>query len=376
MSVDRKGRPLGIVEGLPQRVTDAEVRVCEYFSLPDWAKELQDSHWLPEKVIIADPLFYCAGVDRAIIAADNLLRENAGQTVYFYHAPIHNKLKVDEWEGRGAKIVNSIAEIPYFSPTLLSAHGVGPSVWLEVQKRGLRGKDAMCPLVKKTHIDVDKFVKQGYKVLLIGKKDHDEVVGTFDHAPDDIIVIAPNISFEEMDKKLEELKGFDKLALTAQTTLVWKELVGLIEHICDRRPDLKLPNVEDVCYATQNRQEAVLAAIAEGGADLVIVFGSDESKGDYRSNNSISLREVAKGAGAASYLAEDISEVKAEWFYGYRNVGISAGASAAPERVAEFIACLREIGLKSNQISRMTVVYEDQNFTGEPESFDFSKVLA
>lgn len=371
MTVDRKGRPLGIVEGVPRIVENAQANVSAFFDLPAWVVELQRVSWLPEKVIIADPLSYCAGVERANRAADKPLDENPGQTVYFYHAPIHNRSKVEEWIARGAKIVNSLDEVPDNSIVLFSAHGVGPSVWLEAKRKHLRGIDATCPLVDKTHREIKKFTEEGYKTLLIGKKDHDEIIGTVDYAPNDIIVISPNISFEEIDKILEDWKDVEKLALGAQTTLDWKGLLGLIDYIQEKRPDLRLPNVDDVCYATQNRQEAVIAAVSQAGADLVVVFGSDENKGVYASNNSISLREVAKGEGVGGYLAEDISEIKPEWLKSFNRIGISAGASAPPERVVEFLSCLRGLGLRNDQILRVTVAYEDQIFA-DPDSFDFS----
>lgn len=371
--VDRRGRPLGVLEGLPAIVKNAEAsQLITVSESPSWVKELKKIGWKPEELIIADPLSYCAGVERANRAAEQILDENLGETVYFYHAPIHNESKVKEWIKRGAKIVDSLDEVPDGSAILFSAHGVSPDLLIEAKRKKLRGMDATCPLVDKTHKDIERFKREGYRTLLIGKAGHDEIVGTLGHDPDGITLISPDISSEDLEKEIVGLQGVDKLALSTQTTLSYIEILDLIEHIKELRPDIKLPNKEDICYATQNRQEAVIAAIDKAGAQMVVVFGSDETKGIYKSNNSIQLRETATGKGVGGYLAEDWSEIKAEWFCGVSKLGVSAGASAAPERVVELIAGLRELGLRNDQIKRVTVVYEDKLFK-DPVPFNYSQ---
>lgn len=371
--VDRRGRPLGIMEGFPPIVKNAEASpLITVSEMPSWVKELKAIEWKPEELIIADPLSYCAGVERANRAADQILAENPGETVYFYHAPIHNESKVNEWVKKGAKIVGSLDEVPDGSAILFSAHGISPDLLTEARRKKLRGMDATCPLVDKTHKDIEKFKEAGYRTLLIGKAGHDEIVGTLGHDPEGITLISPNISAEELEEVMEGLQGVDKLALSTQTTLSYVEILDLVEHIQELRPDIKLPNKDDICYATQNRQEAVIAAIDEAGAQMVVVFGSDETKGKYKSNNSIELRETAKGKGVGGYLAEDWGEVKAEWFRGVSKLGVSAGASAAPERIVELIAGLRELGLRNDQINRVTVAYEDQLFK-DSVPFDYSQ---
>lgn len=361
---------LEVREGVPRIVE--RVGISSFFDSPHWATELRELGWLPEKVIICDPLSYCAGVERANQAADQLLSENKGEVVYFYHAPIHNDTKVAEWQARGAEIVNSLEEVLDSTDILFSGHGIGPSIWLQARALRLKGIDATCPLVEKTHRDVQKFAEAGYKILLIGRQDHDEIVGTVDFAPNDIVVVHPDSNFEEVDLIMRNLENFEKIAISTQTTLAYTDLLDLIDFVVSKRADIVLPKVDDVCYATQNRQEAVAEVIKRGDVQLVIVFGSDESKGVYRSNNSISLRDVAIKHGTKSYLVEDVSEIKAEWFKGVNRIGVSAGASAAPERVVEFLACFRQIGLRNNQILRITVAAEPQVFA-PARRFDFSK---
>lgn len=361
---------LDIQQGVPALV---EGTTADLSSYPDWVNVLRSNAYLPEQVILADPLSYCAGVVRANIAAELLLDETpSGETIYFYHAPIHNDTKLKEWEARGAQVVNSLDEVPDGSVILFSAHGVSPFIWMQAKAKHLRGIDATCPLVDKTHREVKSLKDQKYKILLVGYKNHDEIVGTFGEAPEDITVVSPRATQEQLVVLLEELKDEPKLALRSQTTLAMRDLMQMIEFIQSIRPDLDLSKVSDICFATDDRQEAILASIQNAGAELLIIFGSDETKRQ-PSSNSIRLREVAEGADAKAYLVEDITEIKPEWFEGISRVGVSAGASAEPKRVAEFIMCLRDLGLTPDRLIRVKVADESKITFANAHRFDFSQ---
>jgi 4-hydroxy-3-methylbut-2-enyl diphosphate reductase len=288
-----------------------------------------------------------------------------------YHAPIHNDTKLAEWEQKGAVIVNSLDEVPDEALIYFSAHGVSPNIWPQAKQKRLNGKDASCPLVEKGHREVRNLNDEGFTILLVGHKNHDEINGIIDEASENIIIVDPNSTFQEVDKLLDELQDKEKLALRSQTTLAVSNLESLIDYIKTKRPDLNLPNKSDICYATENRQEAVIVAIVSCGVDLMIIFGSDETKRQ-PSSNSIRLREVSEKHNVKAHLVENVAEIQSEWFEEATNVGVSAGASGDPKRVAEFLVCLCEIGLKSNQLQRVTVADEPQVFT-PARSFDFSK---
>jgi len=359
------------VMGVPQIVRKVE-NFVSVLELPAWAVELQNSSLLPEAIVIAAPLSYCAGVVRANQAADELLAKHPNQRVYFYHAPIHNDTKLAEWEAKGAVVVGSLDDVQDHSIVLFSAHGVSPQIWLEAKAKHLKGKDATCPLVDKTHREVKELREQGYTILLVGHCDHDEIVGTFGEAPDNIIVVNPHMKREELNTALESLK--DKpIAVRNQTTLAVSDLLDLISYIKKIRPDVNLAKKSDICYATENRQKAILETIASSEVDLMIIFGSGPNTRQ-PSSNSIRLREIVESldVDVASHLVEDISEIQAKWFDGVKTVGISAGASADPKRMAEFLAVARSIGLRNNQIVRIEVDEELQVFAPACD-FDFSK---
>ncbi len=362
MSPDR----LGIQNGVPAIVEGATV---EPFFLPSWVEDLKSQNYLPGKLVIAEPLSYCAGVVRANEGIDEMLDQHSGETVYLYHAPIHNDTKLSEWETKNARVVNSLDEVPNGSPVYFSAHGLAPEVWDQARKKGLRGKDATCPLVEKGHREVRDLKDQGYTILLVGHKSHDEILGTIGEAPEDIVIVNPHSTREQIDELMESLKDTERVALRSQTTLAVSDLSDLIDYIKDKRPDLNLPKVSDICYATENRQEAIVQAIISGGAQVMIIFGSNETKRQ-PSSNSIRLREVAESHGIPAYLVEDIGEIKSEWFRDVETIGLSAGASADPKRVAEFLDLMRSIGVKNDQIQRITVAQEPQVFA-PARDFDF-----
>lgn len=372
-NVIRECKPVPLFKaelGVPEIVKRVETSFLSFVETPTWALELKRRNSIPERVVIADPLSYCAGVERAISAADRILEEYAGQPVYFYHAPIHSDSKLAEWEAKGGRVVNDMDNIPYYSPVLLSAHGISPEVWRKAKERKLKGYDTTCPLVDKTHREVIALARQDYKIIVVGEKKHDEIQGLVGEAPEHIKVLHPNASTEEIDELLETLSG-EKIAIRNQTTLAYYDLLGLIAYVRERRPDVNEAKTADTCFATQDRQEAIIAAIEDAGASLAIIFGSDETK-RAPSGNSIRLRDISKNHGAYAYLIEDISEINPNWFTLSPIVGVSAGASAAPQRVIEFLSALRGIGLRNDQIRKITVAQEPQVFA-PARGFDFSQ---
>ena len=362
--------------GLPALIEKSGVVFLE--KVPSWVLDLKKVNWKPEQVILADPLSYCAGVVRADKAVEEMIgvyqdqKDGNGVSVYLYHAPIHNDTKLTEWENKGAKVVKSLEEVPDKSPVsvLFSAHGVSPTIWIEAKRKGLKGRDATCPLVDKTHREAIELAKKGYKILLVGHEKHDEIVGTFGEAPESILVVNPKIDRSELVNIVEKNKEAP-LALRTQTTLAVEDTLELIETVLAVYPDLNLANHSDICFATQNRQEAIIKTITDAQVDCMIIFGSDESKRQ-PSSNSIRLREVATEQGVPAFLVEDITEIDAKWLEQSRKIGLSAGASADPKRVAEMLACLTELGVRSDQICRLTVKDESQVFAAA-KSFDFSK---
>src|SRR3989344_1332580 len=343
MSPDQK---LGISVGVPKLIETVSSELILPLDFPSWARDLQEIGYLPERVVIADPLSYCAGVVRADVGMEEMFKEFP-DGFYLYHAPIHSETKLKEWEGRGAVLIETkeqLLRLPQNLAVYISAHSIGPDVWEILEALGAKGKDSSCPLVSKTHREVEVLVLDDYTVLLVGYKDHDEIQGTYAIAPDRIKVIHPKIVREELDLILDSLENIPKIGLRSQTTLDYENLSGLIGYIQERRPDLNLPKTEDICYATHNRQEAVIAAISRSGAELMIIFGSDETKSQ-PSSNTIRLREVSNNNGAKrSRIVEDISEIESGWFNGISVVGVSAGASAPPIRVSEFLMTLKQIG--------------------------------
>lgn len=361
-----------IQKGIPKIIERAQSEVGVLSDFPLWVTKLKDINYLPKKVTIADPLSYCAGVVRSDNGIEDMFREYPNG-FYLYHAPIHNDTKLEEWERRGATLIKDLEElknVPDGVAVYLSAHGVGPDVWQVLMDKKAKGKDAMCPLVDKTHREAISLIKRGFKVWLFGNKNHDEIEGTVKIAPDKIFVVSPNVSKKEIREQLKYFED-EKLGVRSQTTLNFEDIKGKIDYIKSLRQDVDLPKIEDICFASQNRQEATIRAITVAGAELMIIFGSDKSKRQ-PSSNTIRLKEVSEESGAKlACIVEDISEIKAEWFRDIANVGVSAGASAPPARVGEFLICFKQIGLKSNQLQMITVVEEPQVFA-PVRDFDFS----
>ena len=273
-----------------------------------------------ERVLLASPRGYCAGVERAVETVERAL-ELYGTPVYVRKQIVHNLHVVRELEGRGAIFVDDECEVPQGSTMVLSAHGVAPSVHENAASRQLRTIDATCPLVTKVHVQARRYAAEGYFVILIGHAHHEEVVGTMGEIPRSIALVE---SLEDVDA-LSFPEG-TKLAYVTQTTLSVDETAGLITALRERFPTIRAPQREDICYATSNRQWAVKELLPE--VDLLLVIGSKNS------SNSNRLVEVANASGVSSYLIDDESEIEESWLDGVAVVGITSGASA-PEKLVQ-----------------------------------------
>ena len=274
------------------------------------------------------PRGYCAGVDRAIETVERALEE-LGAPIYVRGEIVHNQHVVRTLAASGAVFVDRVEEVPEGGTIVLSAHGSAPDVYAACESRGLKVIDATCPLVSKVHAEVRRFARDGASVFLVGHAGHDEVIGTMGEAPDRVILV------EDLDDaRTVEVEDPENVALTTQTTLSIDDTAAIVDVLRERFPALKTPASSDICYATQNRQDAVKQAVS-AGADLVLVVGSRNS------SNSNRMVEVAKVAGADSYLLDNAGELREEWFAGKRRVALTAGASA-PELLVQQVATALE----------------------------------
>jgi 4-hydroxy-3-methylbut-2-enyl diphosphate reductase len=302
---------------------------------------------VPEKLLLAAPRGYCAGVDRAVQTVEHAL-DLHGAPVYVRKEIVHNKHVVEQLRGRGAIFVDELDDsIPEGAITVFSAHGVSPAVHADAQRRGLSTIDATCPLVTKVHREALKFAEEGYTIVLIGHDGHEEVEGTMGEAPDDIVLVET-----EADVDALEVDDPDKLAYISQTTLSVDETRAIINRLRERFPSIIGPRTDDICYATTNRQAAVKQMA--GQCDLVLVIGSRNS------SNSNRLVEVAREHGADSHLIDNEGQVQDEWLEGKRVVGISSGASAPEDLVQRLVAFFRARG--TEHIEEFEVVQEDVRF--------------
>ena len=272
------------------------------------------------KILLASPRGFCAGVNMAIESLEIALQA-FGAPVYVYHEIVHNKYVVENFREKGAVFVENLEEVPKGSHLLFSAHGVSPEIRRISRERNLVAVDATCPLVTKVHLEAIQFAKKGYTILLIGHEGHDEVIGTMGEAPDSMILVE-----NESDVESIEVPDETKVAYLTQTTLSVDDANRIISRLRERFPHINNPPKEDICYATQNRQEAVKILSQE--ADLVLVLGSQNS------SNSRRLRELAKENDIPGYLIDRASEIESHWFEGVETVLVTAGASA-PEVVVE-----------------------------------------
>jgi 4-hydroxy-3-methylbut-2-enyl diphosphate reductase len=300
----------------------------------------------PEKLLLAAPRGYCAGVDRAVQTVERAL-ELYGAPVYVRKEIVHNKHVVEQLRDRGAVFVESETEVPEGATVVFSAHGVAPSVHANAAERSLHTIDATCPLVTKVHVEAKKFAAEGYTIVLVGHAGHEEVEGTMGEAPDHIVLIE-----SEEDVDALEVADPSKMAYISQTTLSVDETRAIINRLRERYPAIVGPRTDDICYATTNRQAAVKQLARE--CDLVLVIGSKNS------SNSNRLVEVARECGADSFLIDNESQVAEEWLIGKRVVGITSGASAPDELVQRLVEFFRTRG--TTDISELEVVHEDVRF--------------
>ena len=300
-----------------------------------------------EKLLLAAPRGYCAGVDRAVQPVERALTLH-GAPVYVRKEIVHNKHVVEKLRERGAIFVDELDDsIPEGATTVFSAHGVSPAVHAEAERRGLATIDATCPLVTKVHREAVKFAAEGYTIVLIGHSGHEEVEGTMGEAPDHIVLVETLEDVENL-----EVPDPDRVAHISQTTQSVDETRTIIAALREKFPNITGPRTDDICYATTNRQAAVRQMAAE--CDLVLVIGSKNS------SNSNRLVEVAREYGADSYLIDNETQVAEEWLVGKRVVGISSGASAPEELVQRLVQFFRDRG--TEDISEFEVVQEDVRF--------------
>ncbi|MEE2826881.1 MAG: 4-hydroxy-3-methylbut-2-enyl diphosphate reductase [Planctomycetota bacterium] len=272
------------------------------------------------KILLASPRGFCAGVNMAIESLDLTLRA-FGPPVYVYHEIVHNKYVVQTFRDKGAVFVDELTDVPPGSNLLFSAHGVSPEIRGLAKSRRLNAIDATCPLVTKVHLEAIKYAREGYTIFLIGHEGHDEVIGTMGEAPESMILVETEEDVDRLDIPLDS-----KVAYLTQTTLSVDDANRIIKRLRERFINLVNPPKEDICYATQNRQEAV-RELSER-ADVCLVLGSQNS------SNSQRLRELAEDFHVRSFLIDGASEIQAEWFTDGDTVLITAGASA-PETVVE-----------------------------------------
>jgi 4-hydroxy-3-methylbut-2-en-1-yl diphosphate reductase len=274
-----------------------------------------------EKVILASPRGFCAGVEMAIETVERALQRH-GPPLYVFHEIVHNEHVVRDFTGRGVRFVQSIEEVPQGAKLIFSAHGISPEIWRRAKEKRLEIIiDATCPLVEKVHREVRRFAAQGYWIILVGHEKHDEIVGTSGEAPERIRIVASVQEAQAVD-----IPDPDKVVVLTQTTLSVDDTREVIEALKEKFPRLITPAKEDICYATQNRQDAVKQLAKE--VDLVLVIGSRNSE------NSNQLCKVARAQGTRAFLVDDYRAIDGRWLEGVRRVGITSGASA-PERLVE-----------------------------------------
>lgn len=282
------------------------------------------------KIKLANPRGFCAGVDRAIIIVEQAL-EKFGAPIYVRNEVVHNKFVVDQLRAKGAIFVNELDKIPTRSTVIFSAHGVSKAVREEAEARGLTAYDATCPLVTKVHMEVAKMRKAGLEIIMIGHKGHPEVEGTMGQSEGGMYLVETPDDVQQL-----EVRDPEKLAYVTQTTLSMDDAAMVMNALKARFPNIHAPKSDDICYATQNRQDAV--KIMAKNCDLVIVVGSPNS------SNSNRLREVAQNQGVEAYMVDNASHLKPEWLQGKQRIGVSAGASAPEVLVKEVIAALQQMG--------------------------------
>ncbi|MBP5997561.1 MAG: 4-hydroxy-3-methylbut-2-enyl diphosphate reductase [Azonexus sp.] len=298
------------------------------------------------QILLANPRGFCAGVERAIAIVERAL-EKFGAPIYVRHEVVHNKFVCDDLRAKGAVFIEELSEVPVGSTVIFSAHGVSKAVREEAEARGLKVFDATCPLVTKVHVEVGKMRNQAREVVMIGHKGHPEVEGTMGQSRDGMYLV-------ETAEDVEKLKvaSPDQLSFVTQTTLSVDDATAVIDALRRRFPEVQGPKKDDICYATQNRQDSVKALTEQ--CDLVVVVGSPNS------SNSRRLREVAVARGIDAYLIDGPEEIDPVWLAGKHNIGVTAGASAPEILVRRVVDRIRE--LTGAEIAKLVGVEENVSF--------------
>jgi len=285
---------------------------------------------IDSEILLAQPRGFCAGVDRAITIVNQAL-EQFGAPIYVRHEIVHNKYVVDDLRARGAIFIDDLEKVPKGATLVFSAHGVPPKVKEEAQARGFRVFDATCPLVTKVHVEVIKMYREGYYIVMIGHKGHPEVEGTMGQVKDRISLVQKVEDVDVLDIPLDV-----PIAYVTQTTLSIDETADIVIALKNKYPQIAQPKKQDICYATQNRQDAVKLMAPQ--VQLVIVVGSPNS------SNSNRLWELAEKLGVKAYMVDDPSQLNPEWFIGINRVGLTAGASAPEVLAQSIIKRIKEFG--------------------------------
>ncbi|WP_428422853.1 4-hydroxy-3-methylbut-2-enyl diphosphate reductase [Methylibium sp.] len=309
-------------------------------------KHAADSEHGVTEVLLAEPRGFCAGVDRAIEIVERALRK-FGAPIYVRHEIVHNTFVVNDLKAKGAIFIEDLAEVPAGATLVFSAHGVSRAVRDEADARGFSVFDATCPLVTKVHVEVAKLAKEGYEFVMIGHKGHPEVEGTMGQLSEGIYLVE-----EVADVEHVQVTRPDRLAVVTQTTLSVDDAAEILAAVKRRFPQVREPKQQDICYATQNRQDAV--KVLAPRVDVVVVVGSPTS------SNSNRLRELAERLGTPAYMVDAAEDLRPEWFNGHGRVGLTAGASAPEVLVRQVIDRLRALGAVS--VRKLSGVEETVRF--------------
>jgi 4-hydroxy-3-methylbut-2-enyl diphosphate reductase len=297
-------------------------------------------------ILLANPRGFCAGVDRAIAIVERAL-EKFGAPIYVRHEVVHNTYVVNDLKAKGAIFVEELSEVPAGATVIFSAHGVSQAVRAEAEARGLNVFDATCPLVTKVHVEVSKMREKDYEIVMIGHKGHPEVEGTLGQSAGGMYLVETPDDVARL-----QVSNPDKLTYVTQTTLSVDDAARVVEALRARFPAIVGPKKDDICYATQNRQDAVKAMAPQ--CDLVLVVGSPNS------SNSNRLREVAENLGVAAYMVDTAQDIQAEWLAGKTRIGITAGASAPEVLVQQVIDRLKQLG--ATEVAPLDGLQEKANF--------------
>ncbi len=301
---------------------------------------------MPKDILLAEPRGFCAGVDRAIEIVERAIVK-FGAPIYVRHEIVHNTYVVNDLKAKGAIFIEELSEVPVGATLVFSAHGVSQAVRQEAERRGFQIFDATCPLVTKVHVEVAKLAREGYEFIMIGHKGHPEVEGTMGQLSEGIHLVE-----EVGDVAKVRLRQQDKLAVVTQTTLSVDDAAEILQAVRERFPQVREPKQQDICYATQNRQDAIKVLAPQ--VDVVIVVGSPTS------SNSNRLRELAERLGTPGYMVDCAEDLRPEWFADRPRVGLTAGASAPEVLVQDVIERLRGLGALS--VRKMDGVVEHTRF--------------